>query len=187
MTDGNTGAPDIPIAELFVALTARWRREDGSLAFGVSEKTLLKKAGLTLDQWRQTQLSFRERVEALGVELTDYTYLGQRWWCCRALYPVPPELTDEEMAVLAVVLYEAQRGSETARRTLEARCDAVKSLIVEGGYLTNYAFDRTVNRLQDQGYLKRSRAWFHAEPRLLLEIPEENRRYLAEQVEKLVV
>ena len=191
--DSQPHTQKIPLAELFVALTSRWRRDDGSLAFGISEADILKKGDLTAAEWRQLQLDLRERTEALGVELVSYDVLGQRWWCCRSLYPVPPELDEQEMTVLATFFYRAQKtAKDGGKRHLTGRylsisLKSLKGTLVDGGYCSAYAFDRTLRQLQEKGYLKRSQSRLSAQPRLLLEIPEENRQYLADQVERLIV
>ena len=120
------------------------------------------------------------------MELVDYSYQEQRWWCCRTLYPVPPELDENEMAVLAAFLYRAAKQADRSV-VLRAPLASLRSLLIDGGYLSTYAFDRTLRQLQDKGYLSRSRQTVVAEARLLLEIPEENRDYLVSQVEKLIV
>ena len=181
------GAPHVPLPELFVALTSRWRREDGSLAFGISEADLLAKGEITLRQWKELQHELRARIEPLGIEVVKYDYLGHTWWCCRSLYPVPPELDEDEMLFLATFLYAAGRGKKTPPKHPRAKVDALGSLLIDGGYVSKYAFDRTLRQLQDKAYVRRSRSFVEAESRLLLEIPEENRAYLAEQVERLVV
>ena len=91
------------------------------------------------------------------------------------------------MLFLSTFLYVAGRDKKAPSKHPCAQTDALTSLLVDGGYVSKYAFDRTLRQLQDKGYLRRSRSLLEGDARLLLEIPEENRSYLAEQVERLVV
>ena len=170
-TEKQQPAPRVPLSELFVALNSRWRRDDGSLSFGIAEAYLLVKGELELGQWRKLQGDLRGQVEKFGIELVNYEYLGHKWWCCRSLYPVPPELDENEMLFIAAFLYISGRGKKTVPKYPRTSVDNLTSLLVDGGYVSKYAFERTLRQLQDKAYLRRARSFLEAESRLLLEIP----------------
>lgn len=178
----------VPTDQLFMGLCTRWRRDDGSLAFGISERDILSKGQMTVAEWRERQVDLRGHAEPLGLELVSYQHNGETWWCVRSLFAVPPELDEKEMAVLAVFFYRTAADQDTVpSHALSTPIDSMKALLVEGDYMSSYAFDRVLRQLQEKGYIRRSRRDIHAETRLLLEVPEENRKYLADQVARMIV
>ena len=98
--------------QLFIALTSRWRRENGSLAIGVSKNQLRNKTGLTLLELETTLEDFGRKAKRLGLELISYVFENEEWYCLRSIYVVPNELTLDEQAVLGTIIFIIERKSD---------------------------------------------------------------------------
>ncbi|MHA1212561.1 MAG: hypothetical protein ACTSSH_08875, partial [Candidatus Heimdallarchaeota archaeon] len=82
--------------QLFIAMSSRWRRQNGSLAFGVSKRQLRNKTGLALLELETKLEDFGKKVKRLGLELISYINDNEEWYCLRSIYVVPNELTLDE-------------------------------------------------------------------------------------------
>lgn len=141
--------PAAPNDQLFLALSTRWRRDDGSLAFGISEGDIAGNGEMTLAEWRDRQVELKALGEQLGLELISYNHRGETWWCFRSLYAVPPELDEKEMALLAVFFYRTVPEDDSAPRSaLSAEVESLKALLVEGDYMSSHSMDRVLRQLR---------------------------------------
>ena len=166
------------LGQLFAALTARFRNEEGQLSIGVKRQDLLEalhinKAGLIrlLDILRQ-------QISPLGLELVEYRLGRDTLYCIRTIYGVPGELTDPEYAVLGVIISTVERASKH-RRPRRVSTKDIETILVARGRLSRYQLDRILRRLTELGYISRTARRIAYGPRLELEFDTERREAIA--------
>lgn len=175
---------DDVLSELFVALAARWRTEDGKLAVGVPRKKLVAALGVSELELGQVLDRLSGRVGPLGLEVVEYYHGRDRWVALRSLSACPNELTEWEQAVLGVViafLEETKRPGDS-----QVPLSKLKRLLVRGKYLTEYRLDRVLASLEHLGYLSRKKEGYAYGPRTLLEFGEERRKNIHEEARELI-
>ena len=133
------------LGQLFAALTARYRGDDGQLSIGVSRQDLqdalhVNKTGLN----RLLDL-LRQQITLLGLELVEYRLSRDTLYCIRTLYGVPGELTDSEYAVLGVIIATIERVSKNRRPRRVATKD-IETVLVARGRLSRYQLDKILRR-----------------------------------------
>ncbi len=166
------------LGQLFAALTARFRNEDGQLSIGVKRQDLLEalhinKAGLS----RLLDL-LRQQIVPLGLELVEYRINRDTLYCIRTIYGVPGELTDPEYAVLGVIISSVERANKNRRpRRLAAK--GIETILVARGRLSRYQLDKILRRLTELGYISRTAKRIAYGPRLELEFDPERREAIA--------
>ncbi len=166
------------LGQLFAALTARFRNEEGQLSIGVKRQDLLEalhvnKAGLS----RLLDL-LRQQIAPLGLELVEYRLNRDTLYCVRTIYGVPGELTDPEYAVLGVIISAVERASKSRRPRRVATKD-IETILVARGRLSRYQLDKIMRRLIELGYLTRTTKRIAYGPRLELEFDSERREAIA--------
>ncbi|MFW9832281.1 MAG: hypothetical protein ACFFD8_10960 [Candidatus Thorarchaeota archaeon] len=162
------------LGQLFAALTARYRGDDGQLSIGVKRQELqdalhLNKAGLI----RLLDL-LRQQIAPLGLELVEYRLGRDTLFCVRTLYGVPSELSDPEYAVLGVIISTVERASKNRRPRRVASKD-IETVLVARGRLSRYQLDKIIRRLTELGYIIRTARRIAYGPRLELEFDVERR------------
>ena len=166
------------LGQLFAALTARYRNEEGQLNIGVKRQDLqeslhINKTGLT----RLLDL-LRQEIAPLGLELVEYRLGRDTLYCIRTLYGVPGELSDPEYAVLGVIIATIEHASSTRRPRRIATKD-IETVLVARGRLSRYQLDRILRRLVELGYITRTARRITYGPRLELEFDAERREAIA--------
>ncbi|MFX1509967.1 MAG: hypothetical protein ACFFBR_06645 [Promethearchaeota archaeon] len=166
------------LGQLFAALTARFRNEEGQLSIGVKRQDLLEalhvnKVGLS----RLLDL-LRQQIAPLGLELVEYRLNRDTLYCVRTLYGVPGELTDPEYAVLGVIISTVERASKN-RRPRRVATKEIETILVARGRLSRYQLDKIMRRLIELGYLTRTTKRIAYGPRLELEFDSERREAIA--------
>jgi hypothetical protein len=169
------------LQELFIALTTRWRMDNGVLAIGISKGKLLKAGNIQTAALDDLLQKLRARVSDLGLELVEYLYAGESWYALRSTYVCPNELTNEEEAVLGVVIanIETNNGKQVS-------LDNVKKKLLAGKYFSDYQLDQILKRLEQYGYLEKKQKMASYSPRTLLEFSADTRKHIAEQAQRLV-
>ena len=175
---------DETLQELFVALTSRWRTEDGSLAAGVPRRRLLTALDLDEPALRPLLDRLSGHLGPLGLELIEYYHARDRWYAIKSLHAAPNELDENEQAVLGVVIALI----EESKRPSEAKIppSKLKRILVRGKYLTQYRLDKVLSNLEHLGYLRRTKGGHAYGPRTLIEYGEDSRRNIAEEARELV-
>lgn len=177
-------AEDEVLQEMFVALTSRWRTDEGQLAVGVGRRKLM--AALDVDEAGLRPLldELAGRLGPLGLELVEYYHARDRWYAVKSVFAAPNELDENEQAVLGVVIALV----EESKRPSEARIPLarLKRILVRGKYLTQYRLDKVLASLEHLGYLRRTKGGHAYGPRTLIEYGEESRRNIAEEARELV-
>lgn len=166
------------LGQLFAALTARHRDEEGRLRIGVKQQDLLEalhtnRTGLT----RLLDL-LRQEISSLGLELVEYRLGRETLYCIRTLYGVPSELTETEYAVLGVIIATIENVSKK-RRPRRIPVKELETVLVARGRLSRYQLDRILRRLMELGYLTRTARRIAYGPRLELEFDNERREAIA--------
>jgi hypothetical protein len=166
------------LGQLFAALTARFRNEEGQLSIGVKRQDLLEalhinKSGLT----RLLDL-LRQQISPLGLELVEYRLGRDTLYCVRTIYGVPAELSDPEYAVLGVIISTVERASKH-RRPRRVSTKDIETILVARGRLSRYQLDKILRRLTELGYITRSTRRVAYGPRLELEFDSERREAIA--------
>lgn len=168
------------IEQLFAILTSRWIDENGKIRFGATEERLLS-AFNGNKHFLKTKLAELEKyIEQLGLSLVKY-YLGkEKWYCIRTIYGVPTELTNDEYAVLGVIMYFIEKGKK--RMELVNKKKLITKLVT-GNYFSKYQLDSILRHLEKLGYIILERATIKYGPRLKIEFDEERRKAIAERAE----
>ncbi|MBI4615042.1 MAG: hypothetical protein HY720_15625 [Planctomycetes bacterium] len=175
---------DDVLQELFLALTARWRSEDGKLAVGVPRKKLVAALDLPEAELGPVLDRLSGRIGPLGLEVVEYYHGRDRWVALRSLAACPNELGEWEQAVLGVViafLEESQRPDSS-----QVPLSKLKRLLVRGKYLSEYRLERVLANLEHLGYLSRKKDGYAYGPRTLLEFGEERRKNIHEEARELI-
>jgi hypothetical protein len=202
-------------AEVFLALTTRWRTPRGALGIGVSQASLVEALGgePELDQALGT---LRGRLVGLGMELVEYRLEAQPWLCLRSVHVAPTELAEDQQGVLGVIIMLAEAddpdgdsgaaGTDASDGDIPAspRTRTKKSLdgdvprvptarladiLAPGGgsgYLSRNRLDDILRELEAAGYIGRRHRAVQYGARLLIEFPDDARTAIAEQASRLV-
>lgn len=175
---------DEELAELIAVLSSRWRALNGSVHFGVEEDRLKKALGVKSRASLERKLEeVQKRLLPMGLEIVRYSYEGKFYYCIRTIYGVPSELTDEEYAVLGVIIYHVETNKEydyVTKKQLEIT-------LVNGNYLNMYQFEQILRNLEMFGYIKRRRGNVYYGSRTLVEFDEERRKAIADEVKAWLV
>jgi hypothetical protein len=164
--------------QLFAALTARHRDEEGHLRIGVTKQDLLDALHTTPSGLTQLLDLLRQQITPLGLELVEYRLGRETYYCLRTLYGVPGELTDAEYAVLGIII-ASMEGAATRHRTPKIQPRGLEAVLVARGRLSSYQLDKILHRLADLGYITRSANWITYGARTELEFDDERRTAIA--------
>ena len=174
--------------QLFIALTSRWRRENGALAFGVSKRQLRNKTGLTLLELETYLEEFGKKVKRMGLELISYVVDNEVWYCLRSIYVVPNELTLDEQAVLGTVIFLIERSRDNRRREeIPVTSTVLFDRLVKRGYYSEYTLTKILRTLDTAGYIKRGGNKIRYGPRTKIEISAERRKEIADRTEGMLL
>lgn len=166
------------LGQLFAALTARYRNEDGQLSIGVKRQNLLEALHINKAGLNQLLDLLRQQITPLGLELVEYRLASDTLYCIRTLYGVPGELSDSEYAVLGVIIATVEKASKT-RRPRQISTKDIETILVAHGRLSRYQLDRILRRLTELGYIIRTVRRIAYGPRLELEFDVERREAIA--------
>jgi hypothetical protein len=174
--------------QLFLALTSRWRRENGTLAFGVSKRQLRNKTGVTLLELETLLEDFGRNVKRLGLELISYVVDNEVWYCLRSIHVVPNELSLDEQAVLGTIIYLIEKNTDHRRREeLPITSTILFDRLVKRGYYSEYSLTRILRTLDSTGYIKRGGNKIRYGARTKIEIAPERRKEIADRTEGMLL
>jgi hypothetical protein len=174
--------------QLFVALSSRWRRENGSLAFGISKRQLRNKTGLSLLELENLMEDFGKKVKRIGLELISYIIDNEEWYCLRSIYVVPNELTLDEQAVLGTVIFLIESKRDNRRREEQPIISAdVFDRLVKRGYYSEYTLTKVLRTLSEAGYIKRGGNKIRYGARTKIELTAERRKEIADRTEGMLL
>ncbi|MGE3854178.1 MAG: hypothetical protein AB7K09_20765 [Planctomycetota bacterium] len=195
------------VAEVFLALTTRWRTPRGVLGIGVPRAQLSEALGgePELDEALAT---LRGRMVGLGMEVVEYRFESDQWYCLRSVHVAPTELAEDQQGVLGVIIMLIETddadGDATAadapatrkrRRALDGdqprvAATRVADLLTGGGpgtgYLSRSRLDDILRELETAGYIVRRSRHIQYGPRLFVEFPDDARLAIAEQAGRLI-
>ncbi len=174
--------------QLFIALTSRWRRENGSLAFGVSKRQLRNKTGLTLLELETYLEEFGKKAKRLGLELISYVVDNEVWYCLRSIYVVPNELTLDEQAVLGTIIFLIERSRDNRRRDETPVTSTILfDRLVKRGYYSEYTLTKILRTLDTAGFIRRGGNKIRYGSRTKIEISSERRKEIADRTEGMLL
>lgn len=175
-------------SQLFVALSSRWRKENGSLAFGVEKRQLRNKTGLTLMELETLLEDFGKKVKRIGLELISYVEDNQEWYCLRSIYVVPNELSLDEQAVLGTIIFLIEKKTDHRRRdeTPITSTELIERL-VKRGYYSEYTLTKILRTLDNSGYVQRGGNKIRYGARTKIEISSERRKEIADRTEGMLL
>ena len=173
-----------PLAELFIALTARSRGEQGKLSIGVERQRLLDALHATPDELTHLLGSLREKIGPLGLEVIEYYSERELWLALRSVHACPNELGVDAQAILGVLMgmIEGEESPETIRIPVAD----LRDRLVRGRYLSEYQLDSNLKVLESLGFVRRSRSGVGYGPRTLIEYTQERRENIRDQARELV-
>jgi hypothetical protein len=174
--------------QLFVAFSSRWRKENGSLAFGITKQQLRNKTGLTLLELEKLVEEYGKKVRKLGLELISYILDNEEWYCLRSIYVVPNELTLDEQAVLGTIIFLIERSRDQRRREeLPVLSSELFERLVKRGYYSEYTLTKILRTLTDAGYIRRGGNKIRYGARTKIEISAERRKEIADRTEGMLL
>lgn len=174
--------------QLFIALISRRRRENGSMAFGVSKRQLRTKTGLTLLELEEFLEDFGSKVKPLGLELVSYVEGSEVWYCLRSIYVVPNELSLDEQAVLGTIIYLIEKKTDRRRREESPiKSTDVYDRLVKRGYYSEYTLTKILRSLDSAGYIDRGGSNIRYGARTKIELTSERRQQIAERTEGMLL
>ncbi len=174
--------------QLFVALSSRWRKENGSLAFGIEKRQLRNKTGLTLMELETLLEEFGKKVKRIGLELISYVDNNQEWYCLRSIFVVPNELSLDEQAVLGTIIFLIEKKTDRRRRdeTPITSTELIERL-VKRGYYSEYTLTKILRILDNSGYVRRGGNKIRYGSRTKIEISSERRKEIADRTEGMLL
>jgi len=185
-TSKDTGGEDQHLlAQLFAALTARWRDEEGHLRIGVSQRDLLEALKTSRAGLNRLLEQLIRMIEPLGLELVEYRVGREVRYCIRTLYGVPGELTDHEYAVLGLIIAAVERAA-ARRHPRVLRTKDLERTLVATGRLSRYHLDKILRRLADLGYIVRGVNRITYGPRTEIEFDAERRQAIAARAQAII-
>lgn len=174
--------------QLFIALSSRWRHENGSLAFGISKRQLRNKTGLTLLDLENLMESFGKKVKRIGLELISYIIDNEEWYCLRSIYVVPNELTLDEQAILGTIIFLIERTTDRRRREEQPIVSSdLMDRLVKRGYYSEYSLTKILRTLAEAGYIRRGGNKIRYGARTKIEISPERRKEIADRTEGMLL
>ena len=151
------------LQQLFIALTARWRKDDENLAVGINQRKLLEALEINKENLGELLEQLKSKIEELGMELIEYIYQGETWYAIRSSYSCPGEITKEEEATLAVVIgyMESQKKPEAA----EVSLPYLKKKLVGGKIPDGISIDPHPKTARISGIYKKKSPWSGLQPK----------------------
>lgn len=174
--------------QLFIALSSRWRRRSGSLAFGIPKRQLRNKTGLSTMELENLLEEFARKVRKIGLELVSYLLDNEIWYCLRSIYVVPNELSLDEQAVLGTIIYLIEKNTDHRRREEKPITSTLLfDRLVKRGYYSEYSLTKILRALDYAGYIKRGGNKIRYGPRTKIELNPEKRKEIAERAEGVLL
>ncbi len=166
------------LGQLFAALTARFRNDDGQLSIGVRRQDLREALHVNKTGLNRLLDLLRQQITPLGLELVEYRLGRDTLYCIRTIYGVPGELNDSEYAVLGVIISTVEKASKQ-RRPRHVPTKDIETILVARGRLSRYQLDKILRRLTELGYITRTARRLAYGPRIELEFDVERREAIA--------
>lgn len=165
--------------ELATILSRKWEKEN-TVVFGSSEMDLLLATGFDIGTLREVIDEFKNFVHILGLDVIDFIFDEERWYCLKTNYYAPSELQQPELVILGVVI-----GFLEVDKTKPVTTDRIKEKLVVMGKMKEYLVDTSLRKLHKYGYLKRKQNKWSYNYRTLIEFGEEERKKIAEEFRKI--
>ncbi len=165
--------------ELATILSRKWEKEN-TVVFGSSEMDLLLATGFDISTLRDVINEFKNFVHILGLDVIDFIFDEERWYCLKTSYYAPSELQQPELVILGVVM-----GFLEVDKAKPVTTERIKEKLVVMGKMKEYLVDTSLRKLHKFGYLKRKQTKWTYNYRTLIEFGEEERKKIAEEFRKI--
>ena len=164
--------------ELTTILSRKWVK-DKTTVFGSSEMDLLLATKFDISTLRNNLEEYRQFVEIIGLELIEYEFENDKWYCLKSDYYAPSELEKNDLIILGTIisLIEADKGPVLTEK--------IKEKLVLTGKIKEYIFERSLRNLVKYGYLNRKQSEWTYSYRTLIEFGEEERKAISEEFRKI--
>ncbi|MFW9923277.1 MAG: hypothetical protein ACFFDW_08345 [Candidatus Thorarchaeota archaeon] len=174
--------------QIFLALSSRWRKENGNLAFGISKRQLRNKTGLSLLDLEELMEDYGRKFKQIGLELVSYIEENEVWYCLRSIYVVPNELSLDEQAVLGTIIFMIEKKTDHRRREeTHLLSTELFERLVKRGYYSEYTLTRILRTLDTAGYISRGGSKIRYGSRTKIEINPERRKEIADRTEGMLL
>jgi hypothetical protein len=164
--------------ELTTILSRKWIKEKTTV-FGSSEMDLLLATKFDISTLRNTLEEYKRFVEIIGLELIEYDFENDRWYCLKTNYYAPSELEKNDLIILGTIisLIEANTGPVLTEK--------IREKLVLTGKIKEYIFERSLRNLVKYGYLNRNQGEWSYNYRTMIEFGEEERKTISEEFGKI--
>ncbi|MFW9852351.1 MAG: hypothetical protein ACFFDS_05385 [Candidatus Thorarchaeota archaeon] len=164
--------------ELTTILSRKWIK-DKTTVFGSSEMDLLLATKFDINTLRNTLEEYKRFVEIIGLELIEYDFENDKWYCLKTDYYAPSELEKNDLIILGAIisLIEANTG--------HVLTENIREKLVLTGKVKEYVFERSLRNLIKYGYLNRKQNEWSYNYRTLIEFGEEERKAISEEFRKI--
>ncbi len=161
--------------ELFLALTNRRRGRKDEVLIGVSQRDLQKAFAEDSTMIKERLEELAAYIEPLGLTILSLEMKGEVILAIASVYPSPNELSEDQLGLLGIIfsLAELEEGMKPVN------LKALRSTVIEEGYMNPSQFDKEIKQLVSLGYLSRSGNNIEYGVRLLLEYPHEIRKKIS--------
>ncbi|MCG3216097.1 MAG: hypothetical protein KAS63_05250 [Candidatus Heimdallarchaeota archaeon] len=176
ISDGEKG---ILFKELTTILSRKWEKEK-TIVFGSSELDLLLATGFDIRTLRDVIEEYKNFVQILGLEVIEFIFNEERWYCLKTNYYAPSELQQSELIVLGIVV-----GFIEEDKTKPITTERIKEKLVVMGKMKEYLVDTSLRKLSRFGYLQRIQNEWSYNYRTLIEFGEEERKKIAEEFRRI--
>jgi len=165
--------------ELTTILSRKWEKEK-TIVFGSSEMDLLLATGFDIGTLREVIEEYKSFIHILGLEVIEFIFDEERWYCLKTDYYAPSELQQSELVILGVVV-----GFLEVDKPKPVTTERIKEKLVVMGKMKEYLVDASLRRLLRFGYLQRKQNEWLYNYRTLIEFGEEERKKIAEEFRKI--
>ena len=125
-----------------------------------------------------------KQIGKLGLEVVDYYYEREHWYCLKSQYAAPNELGSLEQGVLGTLIGMIEATDKPERASLPV--SELRKRLVGGKYASRYQLDIALSKLENLGFVAKKRSQLSYGPRTLIELSSERRANIAEEAETLV-
>jgi len=169
------------VQELFAVLTTRWRDDRDILQIGVPRKRLEAELEMSTTELNSAMKQVGDLAKPLGLQLVRYTMSRDEWFCFRSSSILPTDLKEEDLSLLGVIIALVETDGK--------RCDTkdLHDRILRQDLMSPYSLDRSLKRLEHDGFIRRKSRGVLFGPRTLVEIGEDERERIKEKFKEFLL
>jgi len=164
--------------ELTTILSRKWTK-DKTTVFGSSEMDLLLATKFDISTLRNILDEYKQFVGIIGLEVIEYEFESDRWYCLKTNYYAPSELEKNDLIVLGTIIGLIETKNEPILT------EKIKEKLVLTGRIKEYILEKSMRNLVKYGYLNRKKNEWSYNYRTLIEFGEEERKTISEEFRKI--